>query len=463
MADMTPAAWLELLEHRLDERWARYMRLPDEMYEGRHPLAFTTAKFREAFGALLQGMCDNWCQIVVASSVQRLKVTGFRFGSEQRADDDAWGIWQANGLDAESKMAHTEGVKLGESAWIVAPPERGSEVPRITAEHPSQVIVACDPGDRRRRLAALKRWTDDDGYAYATVYLPSQIVKYRSQEKVRMGGQRQWIRRPGDPGGTNRLGAVPVIPLRRSPSMLTGGRSAIAPGIPLQNAINKECNDMLVASEYAAYRQRVLTGVSQPVDEATGKPLKIEMGITRLLTVEAPDAKVYDLAASDLKNYVQAIDMFVQHLAAQTQTPPHYLMGQIVNASGDALTAAEAGLHSRIEDEKESFAEGHEEAMRLAFKAIGDDKRAAAMDAETLWADSERRSFAQVVDGAGKLHDMGVPDEIVWEELGWSPQKIARAKAMKQVNDLLALTAPQPDAPVVPASQNGAAPVNAGG
>jgi hypothetical protein len=246
--------------------------------------------------------------------------------------------------------------------------------------------------------------------------------------------------------------------------MLHGGRSAFEAGIPLQNAINKECNDMLVASEYAAYRQRVLTGVSQPVDEVTGKPLKIEMGVTRLLTVEAPDAKVYDLAASDLKNYVQAIEMFTQHFAAQTQTPPHYLMGQIVNASGDALTAAEAGLNSRIEDEQESFSEGHEDAVRLAFLAMGDKKRAAAVSAETLWADAERRNFAQVVDGAGKLHDMGVPDEIVFEELGWSPQKTERALALKQVNDLLALTAPPPPAPADGhANQNGAVPVNAGG
>jgi hypothetical protein len=61
--------------------------------------------------------------LVVESSVERLKVQGFRFGkSVFEADDDAWAIWQENDLDAESDMAHTEAVKLGEAYWLVAPP-----------------------------------------------------------------------------------------------------------------------------------------------------------------------------------------------------------------------------------------------------------------------------------------------------------------------------------------------------
>jgi hypothetical protein len=147
-----------------------------------------------------------------------------------------------------------------------------------------------------------------------------------------------------------------------------------------------------------------------------------------MFTVEDPAAKVYDLQAADLKNYVNAIEMFIQHLAAQTNTPPHYLLGNMVNISGDALTAAESGLVSKVEDKKDPFGEAHEDMMRLAFLSMGDVERANADDAETLWAPSERRSFAQVVDGASKLAQIGFPPETVAEELGWSPQRIARVK-----------------------------------
>src|SRR3954451_20577446 len=116
MADVrTPAAWLDVLSRRLDERWLRRpagMGVCDAYYEGDHRLAFATAKFREAFGSLFAAIADNWMQIVIDSKAERLKVQGFRFGKQPGADQLAWDIWQANGMDAASSMAHTEAVKL---------------------------------------------------------------------------------------------------------------------------------------------------------------------------------------------------------------------------------------------------------------------------------------------------------------------------------------------------------------
>ena len=71
----------------------------------------------------------------------------------------------------------------------------------------------------------------------------------------------------------NPLGDVPVVPLANKPGLLRGGESDLKPAMPIQNAINKLCTDMLVASEYGAFRQRVLTGVEVPRDPETGKPL----------------------------------------------------------------------------------------------------------------------------------------------------------------------------------------------
>jgi hypothetical protein len=130
--------------------------------------------------------------------------------------------------------------------------------------------------------------------------------------------------------------------------------------------------------------------------------------------------------------------MFIQHLAAQTNTPPHYLLGSMVNISGDALAAAESGLVSKVEGKKDPIGEGHEDAMRLAFLSMGDTERAGADNAETLWAPSERRSFAQVVDGAVKLAQIGFPPETVMEELGWSPQRIAHVQAQMITADVFA-------------------------
>jgi hypothetical protein len=426
----TPAAWLATLERQLDRQafeCAEYERY----YEGDHPLAFATAKFREAFGLLLEEFADNWCEIVVDAPVERLAVVGFRFGEEDDGDDDAWGIWQRNNLDAESVIAHTEAGKCGK-AYLLVDPNRGD--PRITVEHASQVIVACDPSNRRRRLAALKRWVEDDGYWYATVYLPTFVMNWRSSEPVK-NARPQWVPLD-DISGSHTLGDVPVVPLENAPTLLKGGRSDLKPAIPIQNAVNKLCDDMLVASEYGAFRQRVLTGVEIPRDPVTGEPLesvKVTAAISRMLTFENENAKVFDLPATDLQNFRTAIEMFVEHLAAQTHTPSHYISGKIVNASGDALKAAEAGLTAKCKRKILNFSDGWEEAMALALRATG--RQVSAEDGEALWRDPETRSVGEVTDSLVKKRTLGVPLETLWAEMGYTPAQIKRMKRMAGLPD----------------------------
>lgn len=441
---LSPAAWLQLLEKRLDQRWFFEMAVFDAYYEGDHRLAFATEKFREAFAGLFASVADNWCPIVVDSSAERLKVQGFRFGNDQAADDDAWAIWQHNGLDAESDMAHTEAIKLGEAYWLVEPPARGSDdPPRITSEHPSQMIVAHAPGDRRRRLAALKKWVGEDGFAYATLYLPDSVHKWQSAGKLSSGGRTagriNWTQRRDDPGGANPLGVVPVVPLLNKPAMLRAGQSDLKSAIPLQNAINKMLSDMLIGSEYQAFPQRVLLGVQPPKDE-NGQPLRASMlqaTQSRVWWFSDKDAKTAEFRAADLDNYVNARRHLVEHLTAQTKTPPHYVTGKMVNVSGDALKAGETGLVSKARHKQVTFGEGHEEAVRLALLSTGRDE--APADTETIWRDPESRSFGELVDGLVKLKTLGVPNEVLWERAGFSPQEIGRMKAMQLTDDVFGL------------------------
>lgn len=429
MAPTTPAGWLAYLEQKLADQ-QREIDLFEKYYNGEHRLAFATLKFRQSFGWLFKALADNWCEIVVDAPVERLFVEGFRFGKDKPADTKAWDIWQANGLDAESVMAHTEAVKDGRAYILVAPKPPGSEYPRITVEHASQMIVECEAGDRRARIAALKKWRDDDGYEFATLYLPNQIVKWQTKEpnKYPTGSDigRNWVERAGDPGGDNPFGVVPVIPLENNPTMLGGGRSDLMPAIPLQDAINKELADMLVASEFGAFIQRWATGIQVDTD-SEGVPTsstELKAAVSRLWTSESETAKFGQFAATDLNNYVVAIGMLLQHLAAQTRTPPHYLLGQIVNVSGDALKAAETGLVAKVKRKQIDFSDSWEEAMRLALKVKGETELSEALGAEAIWRDPEYRSEGEQVDAAIKLRALYVPLPALWERIGASPQQI---------------------------------------
>lgn len=435
MLDMTPADWLVKLDNDLQARMSAIVRY-ESYYAGMQPLQLATAEFRDKFGDLFTDLCDNWCRIIVEASVERLRVQGFRWGRESAADQDAWDLWQRNGLDADSTLVHREAVKNGVAYTLVAPGD--GDTPRITVEHPGQVIVATDPADRRRRLAALKKWIDDDGETHQTLYLPDRTLHYAS----------------GAPGSdpvevaVNPIGVVPVVPFPNQPGMLSGGLSDLDVAIPLQDVANKTLFDHVVANEFLAYPQRTATGIEVPRDPETDQPLDREQFLSsysRLWVSEDPEVRFGSLPAADLGGLRELLEVSVHHIAALTRTPPHYILGQMVNVSGDALKAAEAGLTSKVHDKTRWFGEAWEETLRLAFAYRGDPK-AERDDAEVIWADPETRTEGERVDALVKLRAIGLPLEVVWEKWGASPQEIERWKTLAGLPERPD-TRPPPDAP----------------
>jgi hypothetical protein len=100
---------------------------------------------------------------------------------------------------------------------------------------------------------------------------------------------------------------------------------------------------------------------------------------------------------------------------------------------------------SKTDDKKDAMGEAHEEAVRLAFKALDPrDERAQLVSAETIWKNTESRSRAQVVDAVSKEMAMGLPFEIALEKLDYSPTEIDRILAIKEAEALLAPPPPPP-------------------
>lgn len=405
----------------------------DAYYTGKHKLLFATVKFRETFGNLFGAFSDNWCDLVVDASAERLRVDGFRFGGDDaQADTEAWALWQANDLDAESELAHTEAIKLGCAYALVGPDDAG--VPTIQLEPPTQAIVLVDPAQGRKRLAGLRSWLDEWGVEHAVLYLPTDVVWWS-----RAGDNKGWTEDVGS--GRNALGVVPLVPLPNMPTLRNRqGRSDIERVIPVQDAINKLCADMIVASEYAAFPQRWMTGVDIPTypegDPNAGQPLpsftsRFLAGAGYTWADENDNARMGNFAVSDLGIYVRAIEMFIQHVAAQTRTPPHYLLGAMGSfPSGESLKATETGLVAKVRRKQLAFGEGWEEAIRLAFKVAGDEERASSTSIETIWMNPESRSTAEITDAAVKMDSIGIPRPALWEYIGATPAQIERWVAM---------------------------------
>ena len=434
----SPLALVEALEKELTGRQVTLQRLQD-YHDGKHRLAFTSQKFREAFGGMFASFADNWCQLVVDAVEERLNVEGFRYGTDPNADKDAWKIWQNNGLDADSQLAHSEALIKGDSYAIVWGDSEGQ--PKISIESPRDVIVAYEPGNRKNRIAALKRWKDDDG-VHATLFTPNYVFKFE-KEDVANG---KW--EPDMDDGEvwplpNPLGIVPVVQLSNRASLTSQyGMSEFLNVIPQQDAVNKLLADMLVASEFIAFPQRYVTGLELQVDENTGRAIPpFQVALDKLLVAEDPAAKFGSLSAGDLSNYVTGVEVLVQHIASQTRTPPHYFFLGGNFPSGDAIKSAETGLVAKARRKMRFFGEGWEEVMRLAFKVLG-DPRGDITDAETIWADPEYRSEAELSDALIKRMAIGVPRQQLWEDAGYSQTVISRFKAMEAADSLNALLAP---------------------
>jgi hypothetical protein len=196
-----------------------------------------------------------------------------------------------------------------------------------------------------------------------------------------------------------------------------------------------------------------MLGVEPPRDPETGRVIAdSQMQKQRLWYFNSPDAKAHEFTAADLQGLRDTVDGFIGDLAAQTRIPIYYFRPQAIsNISAEALIGLDAGLVSKTKDKETPFGEGHEEAMRLAFKAQdAEDPRAQATSAETIWANTESRSQAQVTDAVSKEVAMGLPFEAALEKLGYSPQAVDRILAMKEAE---ALTAEAFGPPSPPTSQ----------
>ncbi|WP_432158652.1 phage portal protein [Streptomyces sp. bgisy153] len=413
----------------------------------------------------------NWASLVIDSPAERLHVDGFRFGEPdddsedaRKADTDANRIWQENSLDADADLVHYGALSQRRAFVLVEKGDDGRPV--LTHETPRQVAVEYAQGSRRKLAAGLKMWRDDwNNTTRATLWLPNRIYDFttKSDRPVftgRAAELRGWdamaLPNARDGERPNELLTVPFGVFTNRRNRRFDGFAEHEDVLSIQNRINLSLINLIAAMKYGAFRQRWASGLEVDEDPLTGEKLQpYKLDIKSLWTSGDPETKFGEFAATDLKPYVSAVQAAVQDLAAISRTPPHYLIGAVVNVSGDALKAAETGLVSKVRDRQRNYGESWEQTMRLAFRVLGDERRATAWSAETVWRDPESRSIAELADAAAKKATAGVPWRQRMEDMGYTPTEISRMEVDRATDAMNAQTATDPTAPP-PASLNDA-------
>jgi hypothetical protein len=405
----------------------------DRYYAGEQQLTFLHPQVRAATQGRLQNLVVNWPRVVVDAVEERLDVEGFRLAGEEAPLEELQRIWQANDLDEWSGLGHVDALVHGRSFALVWASEDPT-TPRITVETAREMTVTYWPGTNRV-ASACKRWSGLDG-EYATLYLPDRVERYGAQSSGTVGGSvtaAAWDLIEVIP---HDLGLVPVVPFLNNPRIGVGaGESELSDVIPLADAINKLGTDMMVASEYHAMPRRWATGLSLEGGEAGAERLR-ETAWQKWSHAEAgrfliaPDEQVRfgQFTEATLDNFVNAIKLLTEQVAAIAGLPPHMLGVNTANpASADAIRSAESKLVQKVKRKQRGFGGSWERVMRLAQLVRDGVADPDLVRLETIWRDPETRTVAQQMDAAVK----GVQAQIVTkrqarEDLGYTPVQIER-------------------------------------
>lgn len=406
-----------------DQLWRNY-------YDGDHRLAFATDKFRNTFGAMFAAFADNLCPAIVDAVSDRLQVDGWGIAEGQAQPEDAGTIWDRNQMDRRAGEVHTEALRQGDSSVLVWGGDDGKA--RLFPQRADLVSVEYSQEDPGQVSLAVKAWRIErkpdgtGGRVRVNVYLPESVAKFVTStatdgSSVTAANLVPW-EVEGEPWPlAHSLGKVPVVPFANNAPVGQYGMSELRDVLPLQDALNKSVADMMVAMEYVAMPQRWATGVEIPTD-ADGNPKpEWRPGVDRLWSTVAQDAKFGEFPQADLGAFLRVQDGFRAEVARVSATPFHYLMLTTGDfPSGEAMKTAEQRFVSKVRDRMAGFGTSWGEVMSLALALEGHPN----VRVEPDWRDPAPRSEVDHMNALKVKSDLGVPQEVLWREMGYTPEEV---------------------------------------
>jgi len=395
----------------------------DAYIRGKHAGPYTPRSASQEYKLLAQRSISNFLPMVVAAPSQALSVEGYhRSGSSEDAPEWRSG-WQRNRLDERQAAVYRAAITYGHSFVVTLPSATDPKAPSVRAVSPRCMWAAYqDPSSDEWPLYVLE--------------LPTLPGSDDTVEGTFIDGTHVYPVAATDSGvtlGAGKAHGMGVCPARRFAAQVDlEGRTTgvVAPLIPLQDRINQSVFDLLIAQTYGSFKVRTVSGMAPPLkrDPQTGEPLldgdgnpipkPITADSSRFLMAPDSDTKFNTLDETPLGGFIESIGMSLRHLAVVSQVPPHYLLGDMVNLSAEALAAAETTLMRMVAEFKRSFGESWEGVLRLCAHIAGEKEGAEDLSSQVIWTDAESRSLSQTVDALGKAAQMlGVPKRALWPRL----------------------------------------------
>jgi hypothetical protein len=456
--------WTNLLYDRLNQRRPEIDSFENYFKGKSGRLAYGTKEWAELHEKRFTNFSDNWCGVVGSAPGERTAIDGFRLGedTDPLSEDERslFRDWELNDGPMQASQGFLQST-IAKRSYVLVWGDRDDE-PVMTWEHPAQVIIAYDPGTRRARFA-LKAWIDGD-HEFGTLYTPDEVWKWQRPQvagEVINGQTRSGLyvasKTFGSTGGweprdlaisgddawpiTNPMGLIPLVEFPNRPLLGNEPLSDIAGAMAMQDAVNLLWAYLFVAADYASMPARVVLGQEppkMPVLDANGQkigeqPIDQEaLRKGRLLWLTGQNSKIGQWDAAKLDVFTQVINVAVKHIASQTRTPIHYIVGDLGNVNGETLTATETPLAMKVRESHKFYTPAVRGVFQRMALVRGDaDLAEACRTGRVQWGNPETRSEAQLADAALKDRSVGFPLQWVAEKrYGLKQDEIDRLMTM---------------------------------
>ncbi|MDF2757504.1 MAG: hypothetical protein K0S99_135 [Thermomicrobiales bacterium] len=414
--------------------------LYDRYVSGVHQLAFATPKFESTFGATFAAFAYNRCGSVVDAHTDRLQVAGFGADSDalsQQAQD----LWDGNQLDVREGEVEAEAMGIGDGYVIVETDPLTGRI-NVWPNEARHIRVRYSTERPGQRELAAKAWKIDDDYLRLNLYWPNRIEKYITRNRAPSGmpttpnafeqytedGEQSWSIPLAVPD------TVPVFHFGNNARTGQYGRSELRDVIPLQNALNQTYINMLLANEFAAFPQKVITDadMSDPLSEVSLQ--RVQAGIDRIMLLfsrpgEDKTPTFGEFAAADIAKYITVADFIDKCVARVSKVPVHYLEMSGGFPSGRALRTAEAPFVAKIVDRQRAFGWTWSEAVSYGLRLQGQPVEPGKL--RTNWEPAAPMSEEDKWDLAEVKLRAGMPFEAIIREMGYETDQVKMILAEK--------------------------------
>lgn len=412
--------------------------------------------------------CLNICRTITLAVKDELSVSGFN--TSETADESgikaqaqwAWDLWTKSHLDTVQSEIHESALSDRET-FIIVEYDYNSKRSRFIHNYRYTSLDNDDSGGQgvwmiyenddvnQPPVCAVKQWVqttyDVSGaptvMTRRTIYYPDRIEKWIGN----MGSWEHYIEptKPDDetppepwpipwrrPDSTPR--GIPVIHFRN-----VGMMPEAWDAIPIQDAVNKTLVDILASDDLTAFQMLVALGWYPTTDgeppKADGSNL-LKVGPGQFIGTRDPNGKIQVVIGSDPTPLVSALQDLIVMAAQVTGTPTSRFTTTKLIAAAETLKTQDSQLKKKAQDRRVLFGDSWEACMDMARKIENDFGTGPDLDETitftTIWTNN------QTLEDLQAKKQLGIPEETLWAEAGYSTEQIVKMKATPEYQATMA-------------------------